>query len=183
MSPIIPGHPNIQELGYVNPDFFITVRENQPNTIFGTNHVAEIGRTNGSAERITYVSFNVPPKSNFPQANANTKAFLVPLPATVDPAGSKVIETFSLQAGFTLPPTLTFNTRPEPDQNLSSITYGGGNGITPIEMDNFVEVAPNFAGRQAFEIRATGDNAEMTFSTSPVNTSPNGMVLVIGNMS
>ena len=180
---LIPGHPNIKQLGFVNPYFFVTVYQSEPDTIFGTNHVADIGRTDGSAERITYVTFNVPPMSEFPGANAETKAFLVPLPDTVDPNGSKVIETFDLQPGFQLPASFTFDTRPEPNNNLASITYGGASGVTPIEMDIFVEDVPNYGGTQAFEVRATGDNANITFSTNPVNTHPNGMVLVIANVS
>src|SRR5438477_11755183 len=90
-NPIIPGHPNIKELGFVHAAFFITVEEAQPNTPFHPNEHASIGKTNGSAERITYVSFNVGQMSAYPGATMNSKCFLVPLPTTVDSAGSKPV--------------------------------------------------------------------------------------------
>ena len=183
MTRLIPGNPNIHELGFVNPFFFITVEESKGNTPFHPSEQATVGRTNGTAERITYVSFNVPPIGNFPGATADTKCFLLPLPDTIDKSGSKSLQIFSLASGFTLPTSLTFNTRPGPDQQLSTVTYGDSNGITPITMENPVKAACHFGGKQEFLVRCTGDNALFTFTTNPINTQPNGMVLVIGNVS
>jgi hypothetical protein len=178
---IIPGHPNIKELGFVNPSFFITVKQAQGNTEFHPDHQGSVGRTNGNAELICYVSFNVPDISDFPDADDNTKAFLVPLPNSV--SGSKTVQIFDLQPGFILPTALTFNTRPNPDQNLASVTFGGPTGVQPIEMDTFGGINAKFGEKQEFQVRATGDNASVHFSVNPVDTSPNGMALVIGNVS
>jgi hypothetical protein len=59
-TPIIPGNDNIQQLGYINPDFFVTVQQAQPDTAFALSHIAEVGKTNGASELITYVSFTIP---------------------------------------------------------------------------------------------------------------------------
>lgn len=180
---IIPGHPNIQELGFVNPFIFITVEESSPETAFHPSRDATVGLTNGAAGLITYVTFNVPDISKFPGANTNTKCFLVPLPSSISQSGSKTVEIFDLPPGVTLPISMTYDNRLEPNQNISTVTFGGPNDLTPVEMDNFVEVAPNFGSTQAFQVRATGDNAFISFSVNPVDIQPNGMVLVIGNVS
>jgi len=78
---------------------------------------------------------------------------------------------------------MTFDDRLEPNQNLSNVTFGGTNDITPVEMDIFVEVTPNFGGTQAFQVRATGDTALFSFTVNPVDTLPNGIVLAIGNVN
>src|SRR5271167_4558221 len=148
---LIPGNPNIQQLVFVNPFFFITVEMSQPNTPFHPKEQAAVGKTNGSAELISYVSFHVPAINGFPGATANTKCFLVPLPNSITESGSKTVQIFSLQPGLILPTTLTFNDRPEPDQQLSTVTFGGPTGLEPVAMENFVEVAPNFSRKQQFE--------------------------------
>jgi hypothetical protein len=180
---IIPGHPNLAQLGFVNPFIFITVEQSQPETVFHPSRDATVGRTNGSAELITYVTFNVPDIRIFPGANANTKGFVIPLPTSVNQSGSKTVEIFDLQPGVTLPTSMTFDDRLEPNNNLSTVTFGGPNGLTPVEMDSFVQATPNFGGTQSFEIRATGDNAAITFSVNPVDIQPNGVVFVIANVS
>jgi hypothetical protein len=180
---IIPGHPNITQLGFVNPFLFITVEESQPETAFHPSEEATVGRTDGAAELITYVSFNVPEISNFPGANANTKGFVIPLPSSVNQSGSKTVEIFDLQPGTTLSTSMTFDDRLEPNNNLSTVTFGGSNDLTPVAMDSFVESTPNFSGRQAFQVRATGDNASLAFSVNPVDVQPNGIVFVIANVS
>lgn len=180
---LIPGHPNIQELGFVNPFIFITVEESKGDIPVHPNEQASVGRTNGSNELITYVLFNVPPISNFPGATADTKCFLVPLPASIDQSGSKSVEVFSLEPGYTLPTTLTFNTRPNPNLQLSTITFGGTTGLVPVEMDIGGQTPCNFGQKQVFQIRCTGDNALLTFNVNPVDTYPNGMALVVGNVS
>jgi len=180
---IIPGHPNIKQLGFVNPFIFLTVEQSNPETAYHPSRDAKVARTNGAAEFITYVTFNVPDIANFPGADANTKGFVVPLPSSVNTAGSKTVEIFDLQPGVTLPTSMTFDDRLEPNQNLSNVTFGGTNDITPVEMDIFVEVTPNFGGTQAFQVRATGDTALFSFTVNPVDTLPNGIVLVIGNVN
>lgn len=180
MTTLIPGHPNIKELGFVNPTFFITVSEQ--NGIAGHSNHATVGRTNGSKEFITYVSFQVPTINHFPGATADSKAILVPLPKAVEPSGSKKVQIFSLQAGVTLPATSTFNTRPGIDQNLSDVIYGGPTGVKPVTMDIFVNVPANFGGKQEFEVRSTGDNSHITFEI-PLGAAPHGMALVIANIS
>ena len=183
MAPLIPGKPNIQELGYVSADFFITVKQAQPDTPFNPNASASVGITKGSAELITYVSFNVDKMSAYPGATANSKCFLVPLPTTVDPAGSKTVNVFSLIKGQTLATSMTFNGRLSSDNQLSTITFGGANGTQVISMQNFVSSTPNFGSTQQFQVRCTGDNALITFDVSPPGTFPKGMALVIANVS
>ena len=180
---IIPGHPNIKQLGFVNPFIFITVEQANPETEYHPSRDATVARTNGAAEFITYVTFNVPDIGNFPGANANTKGFVVPLPGSVDQSGSKTVEIFDLQPGVTLPTSMTFDNRLEPNENLNNVTFGGPNDVTPIEMDSFVEATPNFGGVQAFQVRATGDTALFSFTVNPVDTLPNGIVFVIANVS
>jgi hypothetical protein len=180
---IIPGHPNITQLGFVNPFLFITVEESQPETAFLPSREATVGRTDGAAELITYVTFNVPDIGNFPGANANTKGFVIPLPSSVNQSGSKIVEVFDLQPGMPLSTSMTFDDRLEPNNNLSTVTFGGPNDLTPVEMDTFVETSPNFGGTQAFQVRATGDNASLAFSVNPADIQPNGIVFVIANVS
>jgi hypothetical protein len=181
--PLIPGKPNIQELGYISADYFITVKQAQPDTPFNRNTYASVGITKGSAELITYVSFNVGKMSAYPGATANSKCFLVPLPATVDAAGSKNVNVFSLTQGQTLATSMTYNGRLSSNNQLSTITFGGANGTQVVSMQNFGASTPNFGGIQQFQVRCTGDNALITFDTSPGSISPNGMVLVIANVS
>ena len=180
--PIIPGNPNIQELGYVSPEFFITVEQSQPNTIFNPNEHGQVSKTDGSIEFITYVSFNIPSIASFAGATANSKCFLVPLPDTVDANGSKTIEIFDLLPGETLPTSMTFNGRLNPNNELSSVTFGGAMGLDPMSMENFVETTPNFGGLQQFQVRCQGDDGLITFTLSPVDPHPKGMALVIGNI-
>jgi len=180
---IIPGNPNIKQLGFVNPFIFITVNGSQPEAVSHPSRDASVGITNGAAELITYVTFNVPDISNFPGANANTKGFVIPLPSSIDQSGSKTVEIFDLQPGVTLPTSMTFDDRLEPNNNLSTVTFGGPNDLTPVEMDSFVEAIPDFGGTQTFQVRATGDSASITFSVNPVDILPNGIVFVIANVS
>jgi hypothetical protein len=180
--PVIPGNSNIQELGFVNPAFFITVEQAQPNTPFHPNEHASVSKTDGSAEFITYVSFNVGEMSAYPGATANSKCFVVPLPTTVDQAGSKTVEIFTLIPGETLTTSMTFNDRLNPNNQLSSVTFGGASGVEVISMQNFDPPTPNFGGIQQFQVRCTGDNALITFDVSPVDVFPNGMALVIANV-
>jgi hypothetical protein len=181
-TPIIPGHPNIQELGYVSPEFFITVEESQPTTIVNPNEEAQVSKTNGAAEFITYVTFNVPTINSFAGATADTKCFLVPLPDTVDANGSKAIEIFDLLPNATLTTAMTFNDRPNPNNQLNLVTFGGATGVDPVSMENFVQKTPNFGGVQQFQLRSSGDNDLITFTLSPVDPRPKGMALVIGNI-
>lgn len=167
--PLIPGNPNIQELGFVHAAIFITVEQAQPNTIFHPNEHASVGITNGSAELITYVSFNVGEMSAYPGATTNSKCFLVPLPTTVDPTGSKTVEVFTLLPGQTFATSMTYTDRPSPNNQLSSITFGGENGTQVVSMQNFDPPTPNFGGIQQFQVRCTGDNALITFDVSPVD--------------
>ena len=180
--PIIPGNPNIQELGFVSPEFFITVEESQPNTIFNPNEQGQVSKADGATEFITYVSFILPYMASFAGATANTKCFLVPLPDTVDANGSKTIEIFDLLPGETLPTSMTFNDRLNPNNELSSITFGGAMDLNPMSMENFVEATPNFGGRQEFLVRCQGDDGLITFTLSHVDHHPKGMALVIGNI-
>jgi len=176
---IIPGNPNIQELGYVSPEFFITLEESQPNTNFNLNEQRQVSKTNGAIEFITYASFNVPSIASFAGATTNSKCFLVPLPDTIDAHGSKTIEIFDLLPGETLPTSMTFNDRLNPDNELSSVTFGGAMSLRPMSMENFVAATPNFGGLQQFQVRCQGDDARITFTLSLADPHPN---LVIGNI-
>jgi hypothetical protein len=177
---LIPGHPEITELGFANPFIFITVSASTPETPAHPSEQATISKTNGSAESILYVTFNIPDISFFPGATANSKAYLVPLPTSV--GGDNTVEVFSLLPGVnTLPTSITYDGRPSPNLQLSSVTFGGAGGVTPVVYTSFDAVTPNLGGPQSFMVRCTGDNADISFSVSPVDTSPNGMALVIGN--
>ena len=141
------------QLAALNPSFFITVNDVDPDFQFGHSTIMGLG-----GDFIGFVSYNVPAADTIPGVTADTTCFLSPTPDFNDRNtfinNSTVFQFFDLDCAQ-LPESLSFNQAPLGGKLLSNVTFDLNNNGSP-EFPILEPVPCNFGGKQEFRVQVPG---------------------------